>query len=80
MDLKQFSPAFKAAFIGVLLNIVLSYVVPGLVSDFKFGMFQEVGDMFAHHKRTIISSSAIIGVAVFLSVVIATHLFKGTTY
>ena len=73
----DFNPAFKAAFVGALLNIVLSYVVPGLMSDFSGNVIlQEVGDMFAHHKRTIVSSSVIIGVAVFLSVVISTYLLK----
>lgn len=77
----DFNPALKASAIGVLINIVLSYVVPGFFSDMMGNMSvgeyeygQEVADMFAHHKRVIVTSSAIIGVAVFLSVVIATYL------
>jgi len=73
----DFNRAFKAAAIGVLINIVLSYVIPGLISDFSGNyMLREVRDMFTHHKRTILSSSVIIGVAVFLSVVISTYLFE----
>ena len=59
--------ALKAALIGMLLNVVLSYTVtmlPG--SDNQF--LGEVIDMFGHHKRNLLSSSIIVAVAVFASV------------
>ena len=76
LSFKESKAAYYAAFIGVFLNILLSNLVPALLGSPANKYLGEVSSMFSHHKDTLVSSSAIIGVAVFLSVVISTHAFN----
>jgi len=77
----NFNFACKTAIIGILLNIILSYLVPEIIrgtnhtkQSHKCDFFCEISDMFSHHKRVLFSSSAVVATAIFLSVVIAQYI------
>ena len=69
----------KAAVVGVLLNVLLSFTAPLLPNatvsaEEKEGaerFYLEVLNMFVNHKANIYSSSLIVAVAVFVSVGVA---------
>lgn len=72
--------AYTAAIVGILLNIILSFVVPKVIQGTEHdhahdrsqcNFLCEISDMFSHHQRTLLSSSAIVATAVFLSVIIS---------
>lgn len=67
--------AVAAAIIGIIINIVLSKILPARLSNQpKDSILWEVGKMFKHHDETMVSSSAMIAVAVFLSVIATQYL------
>ena len=65
--------ALKAALAGVVLNILLSMVVPALPT-FGIGLLDEVAGMFAMHGETLLSSSVVVGLSVYLSVLLAKRI------
>ena len=68
----------KCSVVGIVLNIVLSYTIgnidPLKTDDNSFFLVQTLNNfinMFRHHKRVLFTSSLIVAVAVFLSVLLA---------
>ena len=70
----NFRFAIAAAIIGIIINIVLSKVIPDLLNESDDSILGEVGRMFRHHDETLVSSSIIVATAVFLSVITAQYL------
>ena len=72
--------AIAAAIIGIIINIVLSKLLPQLlVEQPEESLLGEVGTMFKHHDKTLVSSSATVAAAVFLSV-IATQFVQDSKF
>jgi len=72
--------AITAAIIGIIINIALSQVGPVILAKQPDeSLLGEARGMFEHHGQTLVSSSAIVGTAVFLSVV-ATQYLNGVVY
>ena len=69
---------YTTAIIGIILNIVLSYYLPDILSylppELQNIYVKEISDMFNHHKRNLLTSSAIMAVSVFVSAAIAENL------
>ena len=68
----------KCSVVGIVLNIVLSYTVGNIESlktdDNSFFLIKVLSNfinMFKHHKRVLFTSSLIVAIAVFLSVLLA---------
>ena len=64
--------AIMATIVGILLNIVLSFLVASIVSEeqaeMKGNILEEMIHMLVKHNKMIISSSIIVGLVVLLSV------------
>ena len=65
----------KAAIVGIVLNVVLSYTVSYL-PKLDVPIYSDTVSMMEHHRETIITSSLIVAVAVFLSTFIAKNYWK----
>ena len=70
----DFKLAKKAAVIGILVNLILSVLVPMVFGSPKNKYLGEISGMFKHHNETRLTSSLIVAAAVFISVVAAQHL------
>ena len=69
--------ALIAAIIGAVLNVLLSYIVPMILPTTQGnGILNEIASMLEHHRNTLISSSLIVFIVVYLSVIIASHTVK----
>ena len=67
----------KAAIVGIVLNIVLSYTVSYLPKPkLDIPIYSDTISMMEHHRRTIVTSSIIVAMAVFLSTFIAKKYWK----
>jgi len=65
----------KAAIVGIAINVILSYTVSYL-PKFNIPIYSDTISMMEHHRETIITSSIIVAVAVFLSTFIAKNYLK----
>ena len=65
----------KAAIVGIVLNVVLSYTVSYL-PQLDIPVYSDTVSMMEHHRETIITSSLIVAVAVYLSTFIAKNYWK----
>ena len=82
----------KCALVGIVANIVLSFTLgnlkpskrtPGKKKFFLVKFIDEIIMMFRHHKRVLFTSSIIVAIAVFVSVVFAplyTPLFNNVEF
>ena len=64
----------RLTFVAVLLNIVLSHLVPMILPKTNNKHLNEFRHMFVHHKDTLLTSSVIVAVAVVLTVMISHNL------
>lgn len=55
------------ALFAVLVNVVLSHVVPCAISSENQGMIREIRDEFSRNKGTIVVSSVVIGIIVYIT-------------
>ena len=62
--------AAKAALVGLVLNVVLSQLLP-MIGNTGLGVVDDMVKMFDHHRKTLVSSSLVVALAVYLSVVVA---------
>ena len=71
---------FKCALVGIVANVVLSFTIgnlkqskrtPGKKKFFLVKFIDEIILMFRHHKRVLFTSSIIVAIAVFVSVLFA---------
>ena len=71
---------FKCSLVGIVANIILSFtlgnfrsskIVPGKKKFFLVKFIDEIILMFRHHKRVLFTSSVIVAIAVFVSVLFA---------
>jgi len=60
----------KAAFVGIVLNVVLSHV-GDMMPRTGVTVVDELSNMARHHKRTLFSSSLVVALSVYLAVVLA---------
>ena len=65
----------KAAIVGIVLNVILSYTVSYL-PKLNVPIYSDAVSMMEHHRQTIVTSSIIVAVAVFLSTFIAKNYLK----
>jgi len=65
----------KAAIVGIVINVILSYTVSYL-PKWNIPIYSDTISMMEHHRETIITSSIIVAVAVFLSTFIAKNYLK----
>jgi hypothetical protein len=69
--------SLASACVGIVLNIVLSYLVPNLPHDSSDNSYYvEVIEMFKHHNRKMLTSSLIVAVAVAASVALGTIVLR----
>tara|TARA_B100001029_G_C14939879_1_gene382596 strand:+ start:328 stop:543 length:216 start_codon:yes stop_codon:yes gene_type:complete len=60
----------KLAIVSMILNVLLSHIVPLILPKTNNKYLNEFRHMFVHHKETLITSSVIVAIAVVLSVLI----------
>ena len=65
----------KAAIVGIFLNIILAFTVSYL-PKLNIPIYSDTISMMEHHRTTIVTSSIIVAVAVFLSTFIAKNYLK----
>ena len=65
----------KAAIVGIVINVILSYTVSYL-PKLNIPIYSDTISMMEHHRETIITSSIIVAIAVFLSTFIAKNYLK----
>ena len=80
---KEFKIVIAASFIGIALNIILSFILSPLATKDehsppnganKLSFKSQIIHMLVHHKQVIFTSSLIVGVLVGLSTLIAFKL------
>ena len=64
----------RLSLVAVLLNVVLSHLVPIILPKTNNKYLNEFRHMFVHHKDTLLTSSVIVAVAVVLTVMISHNL------
>ena len=64
----------RLSLVAVLLNVVLSHLVPIILPKKNNKYLNEFRHMFVHHKDTLLTSSVIVAVAVVLTVMISHNL------
>ena len=64
----------RLSLVAVLLNVVLSHLVPIILPKTNNKYLNEFRHMFEHHKDTLLTSSVIVAVAVVLTVMISHNL------
>tara|TARA_Y100000996_G_scaffold382975_1_gene338600 strand:- start:162 stop:398 length:237 start_codon:yes stop_codon:yes gene_type:complete len=65
--------ALKAAAVGFFLNIALALIIP-MIPRTNVDFVDEIITMAKHHRRTMVSSSLLVAVAVYLSIYIAKRI------
>lgn len=55
------------ALFAALVNVVLSHIVPCAISSENQGMIREIRDEFSRNKSTIVVSSVVIGIIVYIA-------------
>ena len=75
MKLTIYHLPLKAAIVGIVLNVVLSYTVSYL-PKLDVPVYSDTISMMEHHRQTIVTSSIIVAIAVYLSTFIAKNYWK----
>ena len=65
--------ALKAAAVGFFLNIALAFLI-SMMPRTNVEFVDEFISMADHHRRTLVSSSLLVAVAVYLSIYIAKRI------
>ena len=65
--------ALKAAAVGFFLNIALAFLI-SMMPRTNIEFVDEITTMARHHQRTLVSSSLLVAVAVYLSIYIAKRI------
>ena len=64
----------KLALVAMVVNVLLSYLVPLTLPETRNNNLNEVRSMFVHHKATLFTSSIIVTLAVVVSVILSENL------
>ena len=75
MNLTIYHLPLKAAIVGIVINVILSYTVSYL-PKWDIPIYSDTISMMEHHRRTIVTSSIIVAIAVYLSTFIAKNYWK----
>jgi len=55
------------AFVGALINMLLSLIVPCIIKDSQMPILVNIKKVYTTHKQTIITSSVIVFVTIYLA-------------